>query len=331
MRDRLASLIVALLFDALFRDPPNRYHPVAWMGRYIDWARERTPEGKGARFTWGIGLLLSGAGLSALAGWGIERAMDGRSRWLRAVVQGIVLKSTFSLSGLIRAALEVHAALRRGDLTEARRAVAWHLVSRPTADLSASQVAAATIESIAENTSDGVIAPLFYYALGGLPAALAYRFVNTADAMLGYRDVEREWLGKGPARADDVLNLLPARLTALALVIAAWLQGEDVCAAWRIWRRDGGKTASPNAGHPMSAMAGALGIELEKTGHYRLGRGARPPGVEDIERAIALTRAAVFIVLLSGMLEFVRSVAAFLPYLKSSRIHKRYKSERADP
>jgi len=149
--------------------------------------------------------------------------------------------------------------------------VSWRLVSRDTATLSATQVSAATIESVAENLSDSVVAPLLYYAVGGLPAAFGYRFANTADAMVGYRDEVYEWLGKAPARLDDLFNLVPARLAAALIVAAAPLTGESAGRAWRIWRRDAGKTASPNAGHPMSAMAGALDVELEKVGHYRLG------------------------------------------------------------
>jgi adenosylcobinamide-phosphate synthase len=154
-------------------------------------------------------------------------------------------------------------------------------------------VAAATVESVAENTSDGLVAPLLYYAWGGLPGALAYRFTNTADSMLGYRDATYEWLGKAPARLDDLANLLPARISAGLILLAAALLGQDAGRAWRIWQRDAGRTASPNAGHPMSAMAGALGVELVKVGHYRLGVGGRPPAPEDIRRALHIMRTAV--------------------------------------
>ena len=148
--------------------------------------------------------------------------------------------------------------------------MSWHLVSRDTAQLDEAQVAAAAIESVAENTSDGIVAPLLAYAVGGLPAALIYRYVNTGDSLLGYRDAEREWLGKIPARTDDLLNLIPSRVTALLFIL---LRPQ----AWTVWRRDARLTASPNAGQPMSAMAGALNIELEKVAHYRLNAGARLP------------------------------------------------------
>ena len=176
-----------------------------------------------------------------------------------------------------QAAQAVASALARDDLNEARRLLAWHLVSRDTAILDKAQISAAVIESIAENTNDSIVAPALYYLLGGLPCALGYRFINTADALVGYRDIKHEWLGKVSARLDDLANVVTARLTAGLFIVAAHLAGEDAKRAWQIWRRDSGQTASPNAGHPMSAAAGALGVELEKVEHYRLGAGGRGP------------------------------------------------------
>lgn len=280
---------LALLLDLVLGDPPNRYHPVAWMGKGIAAARRRAPHrGCQASLVHGALVTVGGAGVVAGVGCLLERAiarLPAPWRWLAAAG---VLKMSFSIQGLAAAAGEVKEALEADDLPEARRRLSWHLVSRDTAALNVSQVAAATIESVAENTSDGVVAPLLYYTLGGLPAALAYRFINTADAMLGYRDSDREWLGKVPARLDDLANLLPARLTAWLFIVAAALMGQNARAAWRVWREDAGQTASPNAGHPMSAMAGVLEVELEKIGHYRLGAGQRPPEPEDIRRAVRL-------------------------------------------
>ena len=130
-----------------------------------------------------------------------------------------------------------------------------------------------------------MVAPLFYYLLGGLPLALVYRFVNTADAMLGYHTPELEWLGKVPARMDDVLNLIPARLTAMLLALAAPLTGGSLKRSLRSIRRDAHQTLSPNAGYPMSAMAGALDVELAKVGCYRLGEGGRKPNIQDLRKA----------------------------------------------
>ncbi|MFQ5856526.1 MAG: adenosylcobinamide-phosphate synthase CbiB [Anaerolineae bacterium] len=288
---RKKALCLALLLDLTLGDPPNRYHPVAWMGIIIAAARRRAPR-RTELASLAYGALLAVGGTATAAGVGrlLERAIARLTDPWNWLTEAVLLKMTFSLRGLATAAREVELALETGDLPEARRLVGWHLVSRDTIYLNASQVAAATVESVAENTSDGIVGPLLYYAVGGLPAALAYRFINTADAMLGYRSPSHEWLGKVPAHVDDLANLLPARLTAGLLILAAVLADEDAGGAWRIWRRDAWKTASPNAGHPMSAMAGALDIELEKVGHYRLGAGQRLPEPEDIQRAVRLAQ-----------------------------------------
>ncbi len=295
------SLVLALVCDRFLPEPPNRLHLVAWMGSAIAVAQRHAPrQGRLWHFFYGAFVVLAGATLSAAAGWAISalgRRLPVPWRWL---LQAVALNFVFALQGLSRAAGEVHGALDKNDLPEARRLLSWHLVSRDTATLSPSEVAAATIESVAENTSDSVVAPLLFYAAGGLPAAFAYRFVNTTDAMLGYRDIAREWLGKAPARLDDLLNLLPARLTALLLVAAAkvgTIDNDQAAAgqAWRIWRRDHNLTASPNAGHPMSAMSGALAVRLEKKGHYALGADLPPPQAAHIPQAVRLMQAAALL------------------------------------
>lgn len=284
---------LALLIDVLFGDPPNRWHPVAWMGSAIAEARSRSPrEGIAAQFFYGAGLALGGVLITATAGRALGAVLKRLPLFLSIVLEAIVLKMTLSLSGLGKAGDAVRVPLERGDLPTAREQLGWHLVSRDTSELSEPQVTAATVESLAENTSDGVIAPLFYYTLFGLPGALAYRFLNTADAMVGYRDEAREWLGKAAARLDDEANLVPARMTSALFVLGAPLVALDARAAWRIWRRDAGQTDSPNAGHPMSAMAGALGVELDKVGQYNLGAGLAQPQARDIGRSMKLVRVA---------------------------------------
>ncbi len=272
-------LLLALLLDVICGDLPNRYHPVAYMGRGIGGVRRHAPTTgralpliSGAVIAWGGGLVVWG--FLTLVVRVLWRVPGG---WLLATV---LLKQMFAVRGLYDAAGQVEDALRADDLSEARRLLSWHLVSRDTTHLSSSQVAAAAIESVAENASDGIIAPLTFYLLGGLPAAYAYRWVQTCDSMLGYRDAEREWLGKVPARTDDLLNLVPARLTAVLFVVVS---GHSR-AAWHVWRRDAGRTASPNAGHPMSAAAGALDVELEKVDHYTLNAGTREPSTDDLCR-----------------------------------------------
>jgi adenosylcobinamide-phosphate synthase len=170
-------------------------------------------------------------------------------------------------------------------------------VSRPTAQLTAGQVASGAIESVAENLTDALVAPAVFFVLLGLPGALAYRALNTADTMLGYREGRLEYFGKVAARLDDVANLLPARIAGLALVVAA---GWRMTAAWSTMLRDHASTASPNAGWTMSATAGALGVTLEKPGSYRLGQG-RAPRAADIGPSIWLVGRAAALAL-SGVL-----------------------------
>ena len=273
------------------------------MGSLITFLKRFRPHGnRFSGFMFGIFIILIGLGLTASAGWMISYLTSSLPPWAGLLVEGLFLKLTISLRGLDHAARDVQTALAGNDLPEARRLLSWHLVSRDTSQLTESQVSAAAIESVAENASDGIVAPLFFYTLGGLPLALAYRFVNTADSMLGYRDPEREWLGKFPARFDDVLNFIPARLTGLFIVLSAPFCGASFTKVWNIMRRDSRVTASPNAGVPMSAMAGALSVELEKVGHYILGRGLRSPSVIDLLRACRLLYVSVGLAAFAFML-----------------------------
>ncbi len=278
---RKKVLLLALGLDLLVGDPPNRWHPVAWMGSFINYVMRKRPyDNPRAEFSFGAALVVLGSlvfgGISQLILRRLPHAAIG------ILFEAVALKTTFSLRGLWRAAADVEVALKQGDVQEARRLLAWHLVSRDTSALSVSATAAATIESVAENSSDGVFAPILAYALGGLPLAMVYRFVNTADAMLGYRDTAREWLGRFPARLDDVANFIPARLAAIFIVFAAQINNGKGQQSIEIMRRDAHTTASPNAGYPMAAMAGGLGVELKKRGQYNLGAGLRAPQTDDI-------------------------------------------------
>jgi adenosylcobinamide-phosphate synthase len=304
-------LLLALLLDLVLGDPPNRCHPVAWMGTVIGLLRRRAPRWSNrSALLYGAMLVVGGILVVSLMGIVVEQLLQLLPLPLYWLAEACVLKTTFACRGLVQAAQQVQAALDAGELEHARQLVSWHLVSRDTTTLTPSQVAAATVESVAENASDGIIAPLVCYAFGGLPAALAYRFINTADAMLGYRDPEHEWLGKVPARLDDLANLVPARLTAGLFLFVTWLLSGPTHRALRIWWRDAGQTASPNAGRPMSVMAGALGVELKKVGHYCLGAGQALPAAQDIPAAIRLLAWTVATTV--GLLTSVQVLFSFL-------------------
>jgi adenosylcobinamide-phosphate synthase len=227
------------------------------------------------------------------AGWPILEIIAGT----------FFLKASFALWELKRAADRVVQPLEHGDLAQAREALR-SLCSRDPSCLDESALLAATIESLAENLCDSFIAPLCYWTVLGAPGAMGYRAVNTLDAMIGYRG-RFEFLGKVPAHLDDVANWLPARLTAGLLLLAGCLMGKNVAAAWRILRRDGAKTPSPNGGRPMAVMAGLLGVELEKKGVYILGDAREPLTPQKVRQAWLLASiAAIVMVVLCGLLAF---------------------------
>jgi len=277
-------VVLAVGLDLLAGDPPNRWHPVAWIGRALARGRERLCHGSPTTLlVAGAALTLGVTALAALAG-GAVGLVAATLGWAGVVLEAPALKSTLALRGLAGAARAVAAALANGDLAGARASLGVHLVSRSTAALDEGHVASGAIESLAENLTDSLVAPLVFFLVFGLPGALAYRALNTADTMLGYRDGALEYFGKVAARLDDLANLVPAPLAALALVAAA---GRRAPAAWTAMVRDHERTASPNAGWTMAAAAGALGITLEKPNVYRLGEGPMPVGA-DIGRAIRL-------------------------------------------
>ena len=286
MKRRPLALLGAVLLDVAVGEPSNRFHPVVGIGRALAFGHERFRRAPRQR------QLLGGAatvGAVTLGAASIGRALDRR---LPAPVLACALKPTFSLRPLICEGLGVADALERGDVPGARLKLKA-LVSRPTDDLAPPMLAAAAIESLAENLSDSVVAPWLAFAGFGLAGAAAYRAINTADAMYGYRG-DLEWLGKAAARLDDAANWLPSRVTALSLVAAATVMHGPRAGGRSLecWRSDGSKTASPNAGGPMAAMAGALGRRLEKAGHHVMGGDFPEPDAGDVRRAARLVESA---------------------------------------
>ena len=283
MSSEVTILLGALAVDLVLGEPPSWCHPVVWMGRMQGALRRRAPKRPLPAFLWGVSMAALGPSLFAGLTWLALHHTHGLVHWLLSV---FLLKSAFAVRALALAGWGVSRPLAAGDLAAARAGLG-SLVSRDTTTLTAPLIAAAAVESVAENAADSIIAPLFFYAIAGVPGAVAYRAINTLDAMIGYRG-EFEWLGKAAARLDDLANLIPARVTALLLALVAPLGRGSVGRAIAVWTRDRRKTESPNAGHPMATMAGALGVELEKKGHYRLGAGLRTPAAADIDAAVRI-------------------------------------------
>lgn len=282
----IAAETVALVLDTLWGEPPAAAHPTVWMGRAIAAARaQRRSNAPVPALLEGALAVLAGAGITLGAAAAAERAISAFPRPVRTASRGAALKATLSLRALLAAGADVEAALRADDLASARRLLGWHLVSRDTSKLCPAEVAGAAIESLAENLSDGLVAPLLAFRAGGLSAAYVYRFLNTADAMLGYRTPELEWYGKAAARIDDAANWAPARIATLLIVLAGSLLRQDGAGALRCALRDAARTSSPNAGWPMASMAGALGVRLTKRDAYVLNAGGREPGADDLAQA----------------------------------------------
>ena len=307
----LAVLAVAVLLDLTVGEPPTWGHPTVWMGRHIKFVERFMPRN---------GVMGLAAGLSMAlvlpAIWGAE--LYFAATWLKdlhtvayILVGGVLLKTTFSVRLLHREAALVQGHLENGDL-EAVRARMPSLVSRDPSSLSAEQATAATVESVSENINDSFLAPWLFFALFGLPGAFVYRMINTLDSMIGYHGVY-EHLGKVSARLDDLVTLVPARLAGLLLVAAsAFLPGQRIARAWRIMRRDHGRTSSPNAGWTMSGMAGALGVQLQKVDPdigYQLGDPDRPIEPKDISRAVqSMYLVALFGLAIALMITYARSI-----------------------
>jgi len=303
-----AALALALAWDLALGDPPNVIHPVAGVGKIISFLERIAPKANRLmQFIYGltIALLLP----TALAAGAYFLAQWLKELWVPAyiVVVAILLKMCFSIRGLQTSANDVRLSLEKNDSCDAAKKLT-SLVSRDTSQLTLEQSASAAIESVAENTTDSFVAPWLYFAIFGLPGAVAYRAVNTLDAMIGYHG-KYEYLGKSSARLDDLLNLIPARLSAITIAIVSPLARENMKRSLKALFKEGHHTESPNAGLTMAAMAGALSVKLEKAGHYVLGVGLRPPTPADIMRSIRVMKwGAAFAVLIAFALLSVHHI-----------------------
>lgn len=291
-----AGIIAGAALDAAFGDP-RRGHPVALFGRAAQALQDRVYADSVARGAGYTACCVAAAGSLGLAA---QRLTRGRPLPGLAVTAAAAWMVTGAAS-LTAEAQRIQRALQAGDLPAARAALP-SLCGRDPAGLDEFQIARAVVESVAENASDAIVAPLLWGALAGLPGFLAYRAVNTLDAMIGYRSPRYAKFGRAAARLDDVLNWAPARLTALGAVTMAAVAGGRPGPAWRTLRAYGGRHPSPNAGQCEAAFAGALGVRLGGPNAYggvtetrpSLGHG-RPAGPADISRAVRLCRAITLV------------------------------------
>ena len=290
------AVLGGFVLDALFGDPAWLPHPVVYMGKAISKLEKflrprlpKTPQGEllgGAivAFCLPVGTFL----LTGLVCWGAARLHP----LLGLAVQIFWCGQALAARGLVQESTNVYKELKKPDLPGARKAVS-RIVGRDTAELTAEGVTKAAVETVAENASDGVIAPLLYMLIGGAPLALTYKAINTMDSMLGYKNEKYLYFGRIPAKLDDAANYLPSRLAALLWMAAAAFTHNDAKGAWKIWRRDRRRHASPNSAQTESACAGALGVQLAGPAYYfgqyypklTIGDALRPIEPEDILRA----------------------------------------------
>ena len=306
------AVLGGFVLDAIFGDPAWLPHPVVYMGKAISALEKglrarlpKTPEGE----LWGGRILAFCLPVSTLALTSLVCiGAAALHPLLGLAVQMFWCGQALAAKGLMQESMNVHRELTKPDLPAARIAVS-RIVGRDTQALTTEGVTKAAVETVAENASDGVIAPLFYMLLGGAPLALTYKAINTMDSMIGYKNTQYLYFGRAAAKLDDVANYLPSRIAALLWVAAAALTGNDARSAWRIWRRDRRNHASPNSAQTESACAGALNVQLAGPAYYfgeyypkpTIGDAVRPIEPEDIRRADRMMYAESLLALALGL------------------------------
>ncbi|MEM2923453.1 MAG: cobalamin biosynthesis protein [Candidatus Nitrosocaldus sp.] len=300
----ITSLIIlagALLLDLYLGEYPARLHPTVCIGRTISLLKLRLKHNSKIReYVNGFIFAVTLVAVVYLLAYNALSILEVNS--IAVIITSILLlKSTFAIRAMEEHANAVMNSLMHNDIAGARYSVSM-IVGRDTSGLDEEHILSATIESVGESTVDGITAPLFYYALFGVAGALAYRAINTLDSMLGYRDAYHRQIGYASAKLDTIANYIPARLTALTMILASMLLGLDWRNAIRIMLRDRHKTPSINSGYPMSVVAGALRIRLEKIGYYRLGDGREAITLEHCRLALRIMKLSSMIFIASIVL-----------------------------
>ena len=297
------AVILAIVIDVLLGDPKNKFHPTAWVGRLIG---KTVPLGKnhsakieklvGAVIVVSITTFVCLTLYFLTIGLGNLKSQTQSNMlseiiftFFSVAITGLLLKTTIAIKGMEDHAKKIIQAVSIGALNDARTKLSM-IVKRNTKDLDRQHIISATLESISENTVDGITGPLFYFAIFGLPGAFIYRTVNTIDSMIGYKTDLFKNVGWFGANCDKILNYIPARLTSLVMILAIMIIRADWKKSLEIMKRDGNKTESPNAGYPMAVLAGALGAKFEKTGCYLLGDGSFELNENHFMRAVSIMK-----------------------------------------
>jgi adenosylcobinamide-phosphate synthase len=314
------GLALGIFLDLVFGDPKNRYHPVSWLGKLIEFiipnlkhssmpastfSQDKIEKVKGILFSCalisGIALLTFVVASSTAVFTGILTTM---------ILFAALLKVSIALKGMEKSALQIIRSMEAGNLEEARYALSM-IVRRETSSLNVEYIQSATIECISESTVDGIISPLFFYSILGPVGCIVFRVINTLDSMLGYKDPYYKDIGWMSAKLDTIFNFLPARITGLLMVISAYMVRADWRNSLAILIRDHHKTNSINAGYPMSSMAGALRVRLEKMGSYALGEGTEFLTVDKCMLAIKIMKITTMLFCLVFSLPLILVLSQF--------------------
>ena len=311
MKWSLFALLFGFGIDLLVGDPHGIPHPVVGIGKLISFLekglRRLFPKTDGGEIAAGGVLWVLVVVICTALPAGILFLCDRLSPWLRLTVESLMCWQILATKSLKDESMKVYMALESGDLEESRHAVSM-IVGRDTARLDDAGVTRAAVETVAENTSDGVVAPMLFLALGGAPLGFLYKAVNTMDSMLGYVEPPYKHIGMIPAKLDDLFNLLPARLSALLMLLAGLLLGMDVKNGFKIFRRDRYNHASPNSAQTESVCAGLLGLRLAGDASYHgvlhkkkfIGDDLREITPEDIPNSCRLMYGTTLLMLLLG-------------------------------
>jgi len=311
MMETLLAIAAGFLLDIIFGDPLWLPHPVRGIGRLISGgeklARKIGCKTENSAYFHGMILALAVAGIAFILPFAALYLARSFSPVLGFILETVMCYQILALKDLKTESMKVYTALQKNDLQGARTAVSG-IVGRDTQSLNPEQIGKATVETVAENLSDGVIAPLFYLFIGGAPLGFLYKAINTLDSMVGYKNEKYLYFGRFAAKLDDLANYIPARLSAYLMLLAVWLCRFDFKGAWKTYRRDRRKHASPNSAHTEAVCAGALNIQLGG-GSYYFGKFVEKPLIgddlrsienADIKRANRLLYAASFLALILG-------------------------------
>lgn len=305
----MIALTIGFLLDLLFGDPHWMPHPVCLIGRMIErgerFIRRVLPKNLGGELAGGVVLAVVVVIVSTAVPFAVLWAASKVHILLRIAIEAFMCYQILSVKSLKTESMKVYRELVRRDLAGARKAVSM-IVGRDVQDLNPEQVTKAAVETVAENTSDGTVAPMIFMALGGAPLGFFYKAVNTMDSMIGYKNEQYLYFGRFAAKLDDMVNYIPARIAAVLMIAAAFLTGMDYRNAWRIFKRDRYNHASPNSAQTESVCAGALNIQLAGDAYYfgtlypkkTIGDPVRPVACEDIRLANRLLYGTAFLTFL---------------------------------